>query len=70
VISIQLWGPQGSVNSNCQMYVTGRGVRGASTETLAWLEQNSICKFPIERSGVEKLANSLNRPKLDGCLGV
>ncbi|EHK99650.1 hypothetical protein M7I_4527 [Glarea lozoyensis 74030] len=44
VISIQLWGPSGSVNSNCQMYVSGQGVRGANTATLAWLEQNSIWK--------------------------
>ncbi|KAG9235352.1 hypothetical protein BJ875DRAFT_374467 [Amylocarpus encephaloides] len=46
VISIQLWGPSGSVNGNCQLYVTGRGGenRGANTQTLAWLEQNSICQ--------------------------
>jgi hypothetical protein len=45
VISIQLWGPSGSVNGNCQMYVSGQGVKGANIQTLAWLEQNSICKL-------------------------
>jgi hypothetical protein len=55
VISIQLWGPQGSVNSNCQTFVTGQGVKGTNTATLAWLEQNSICKFVIGRSGWRNL---------------
>ncbi|RDL32644.1 Uncharacterized protein BP5553_09100 [Venustampulla echinocandica] len=44
VDSIQLWGPVGSVNSNCQLYVTGNSVKGPSMETLAWLQQNSICQ--------------------------
>jgi hypothetical protein len=46
VISIQLWGPAGSVNANCQFYVTSQAVTGPSTNTLAWLEQRSICMFP------------------------
>ena len=45
VISIELWGPRGSVNSNCQLYVNGRPSTGASTQTLAWLMQRSICKL-------------------------
>ena len=45
VYSVQLWGPVGSVNGNCQLYVVGGEVHGANTDTLAWLEQNSICKF-------------------------
>jgi len=44
VTSVQLWGPSGSVNGNCNLFITGREVRGASTETLAWLEQRSICQ--------------------------
>lgn len=45
VISLQLWGPSGSVNGNCNLYVTGDSVTGTSNAlaTLAWLEQKSIC---------------------------
>jgi len=45
VVSIQLWGPEGSVQSNCNLYVSGDESKGVSLETLAWLEQRSICKF-------------------------
>ncbi|SLM36570.1 hypothetical protein LPUS_06152 [Lasallia pustulata] len=41
--SIQLFGPTGSVNGNCQLYVTGQPFTGESINTLAWLEQNNIC---------------------------
>lgn len=44
VVSIELWGPTGSVNGNCNLYVSGRQSTGASIETLAWLEQHSICQ--------------------------
>ena len=44
--SIVLWGPQGSVNDNCMQYVTNMPVHGQSLNTLAWLEQNSICITP------------------------
>lgn len=47
VVSIELWGPTGSVNGNCNLYVSGRQSTGASIETLAWLEQHSICKCPL-----------------------
>lgn len=43
VISVQLWGPAGSVNANCQLYVGSVSQTGVSVETLAWLEQRSIC---------------------------
>ena len=43
--SIQLFGPSGSVNGNCQLYVTGQPFTGVSINTLAWLEQNNICKW-------------------------
>lgn len=43
-ISVQLWGPSGSVNGNCNIYVNGAEVRGANGATLAWLEQKSICQ--------------------------
>lgn len=41
--SIQLFGPSGNVNSNCNAYVTGQEYRGISVETLAWLTQSNIC---------------------------
>lgn len=47
VISIQLWGPVGSVNGNCQLYVVNQkgASEGPNGNALAWLEQSSICKF-------------------------
>lgn len=47
VYSINLWGPVGAVNSNCQLYVQGNQYHGQSIETLAWLEQHSICEFTL-----------------------
>lgn len=41
--SIQLFGPSGNVNANCNTYVTGQEFRGISVETLAWLTQSNIC---------------------------
>ncbi|KAI9680884.1 MAG: hypothetical protein M1817_004324 [Caeruleum heppii] len=41
--SIELWGPQGSVNQNCQRYVYDQASRGQSIYTLAYLEQANIC---------------------------
>jgi hypothetical protein len=45
VISIELWGPTGSVNSTCQLYVQAQASTGSSLNTLAYLEQHSICEF-------------------------
>jgi len=44
VTSIELWGPAGSVNSNCQLYVNNAASTGPSVNTLAYLEQHSICQ--------------------------
>jgi hypothetical protein len=44
--SIVLWGPEGSVNDNCMRYVQNAPSHGQSINTLAWLEQNSICELP------------------------
>lgn len=44
MISLQLWGPSGNVNTNCQLYVENQPVTGVSVQTLAWLEQHSICQ--------------------------
>lgn len=43
-ISIELWGPQGNVNGNCNLYVSNNEQSGQSLETLAWLQQDNICK--------------------------
>ena len=47
VTSIELWGPTGSVNSNCNIYVNGQTIWGQSINTLAWLEQHSICEYIV-----------------------
>ena len=44
VISIQLWGPSGSVNGNCNLYVTGQQQTGPNVQALAYLMQKSICQ--------------------------
>jgi hypothetical protein len=40
----QLFGT-GQVSSSCHAYVNNNDVRGLSLDTLAWLQQDSICKF-------------------------
>ncbi|TKA61867.1 hypothetical protein B0A49_10388 [Cryomyces minteri] len=42
--AIQLFGPQGNVNGNCQTYVFNNKISGTSIDTLAWLQQNNICQ--------------------------
>ncbi|KAM3421897.1 hypothetical protein BST61_g2274 [Cercospora zeina] len=42
--AIQLFGPSGDINSKCGTYVTGRNPNDLSVNTLAWLQQNSICQ--------------------------
>ncbi|KAI0179630.1 hypothetical protein GGR52DRAFT_568402 [Hypoxylon sp. FL1284] len=44
VISIELWGPVGSVSSNCNLLVWSTSPTGNNQGTLAWLEQRSICQ--------------------------
>ncbi|KAI0891036.1 hypothetical protein F4806DRAFT_340972 [Annulohypoxylon nitens] len=44
VISIELWGPVGSVSSNCNLLVWSQSPTGNNQATLAWLEQRSICQ--------------------------
>ncbi len=43
-LSIELWGPTGSVSANCNLAVFNLNPKGMSTTTLAWLEQKSVCK--------------------------
>ncbi|KAI9851970.1 MAG: hypothetical protein M1838_002259 [Thelocarpon superellum] len=42
-ISIELWGPSGSVSMNCSQFVDNQQFWGLSINTLAWLTQSSIC---------------------------
>jgi hypothetical protein len=44
VVSVQLWGPSGSVSSNCNLAVFSQSPTGQTLETLAWLEQRNICQ--------------------------
>ncbi|KAI1843427.1 hypothetical protein JX265_013309 [Neoarthrinium moseri] len=45
VVSIELWGPTGSVNSNCNMLVFSKDPNSLDTTgRLSWLEQKSICQ--------------------------
>jgi len=44
--ALQLFGPEGDIVGNCQLYVTGQRsqYQGLSAGTLAWLEQNETCQ--------------------------
>lgn len=42
--AIQVFGPQGDINGNCQLYVFNNPQTGVSVNTLAWLQQNSTCQ--------------------------
>lgn len=44
IMSLELWGPSGNVNSNCQLFIENHPASGVSLETLAWLQQHGICK--------------------------
>jgi hypothetical protein len=44
VVSIELWGPTGSVSSQCNLSVFNQNPTGQTLETLAWLQQKSICQ--------------------------
>ncbi|RCI12741.1 hypothetical protein L249_1277 [Ophiocordyceps polyrhachis-furcata BCC 54312] len=44
VVSTQLWGPNGSVQNNCNLFVFGQNPTGRTAETLAWMQQKNICQ--------------------------
>lgn len=44
VVSVELWGPAGNVNNNCQIAVFDQSPTGQYLSTLAWMEQQSICQ--------------------------
>ncbi|KAJ9647138.1 hypothetical protein H2201_003434 [Coniosporium apollinis] len=41
--AIQLFGPEGNVNGECQLYVNNNRPVGPTVQTLAWLQQKNIC---------------------------
>lgn len=43
VVAVELWGP-GGVASSCQAQVFGLNPTGQTLQTLAWLEQRTICQ--------------------------
>jgi hypothetical protein len=47
VISIELWGPTGSVSANCNRLVFNNAPVSTDSNMvrLAWLQQKSICKL-------------------------
>jgi len=44
VVSIELWGPSGSIQSVCNLQVSDSNPKGQSIETLAWMQQQNICQ--------------------------
>jgi hypothetical protein len=42
--SIELWKPHDGVNSHCILYLSNAPMHGLNNNTLAWLEENGICK--------------------------
>lgn len=44
VVSIELWGPEGSISNDCNVDVSGMEFKGQTVAALAWLEQSSICQ--------------------------
>jgi hypothetical protein len=62
---IQLFGGS-NVNNLCQTYVNDMKVSGPSRDTLAWLQQNSICEFTnVVRFRSRSGANLENRSVLE-----
>jgi hypothetical protein len=63
IVGIQLFGPNGSIQSVCDVQVFGRNPTGQSERTMAWLQQRNICTCPIfSRSTWTGLTN--RRPML------
>lgn len=44
-VSIQLWGPGGSVQDTCNLQVFNQSPQSSTESTLAWMQQKNICKF-------------------------
>ncbi|KAI6778432.1 uncharacterized protein J7T54_005338 [Emericellopsis cladophorae] len=44
IVSIQLFGPEGSVSSNCDIQVFSQNPKGQTLKVLAYLQQKNICE--------------------------
>ncbi|GFP54686.1 hypothetical protein ACSS6W_002530 [Trichoderma asperelloides] len=44
VVSLELWGPNGSIQGTCNLNIFSQDPKGRTQETLAWLEQKMICQ--------------------------
>ncbi|KAJ4308907.1 hypothetical protein N0V84_011813 [Fusarium piperis] len=44
IVGIQLFGPNGSIQSVCDVQVFGRNPTGQTERTMAWLQQRNICQ--------------------------
>jgi hypothetical protein len=62
VVSVQLFGPDGSIQGNCNLAVFSQNPVGASMSTLAWLQQRSICTFSPK--AMSRVLLTLNRPNM------
>jgi len=45
VVSLELWGASGAVSNSCDLLVFNAPPTGNVVNTLAWLEQKSICQM-------------------------
>lgn len=45
IVAIELFGPSGSISSNCDLEVFNRNPKGQTIEVLAYLQQKNICKL-------------------------
>ncbi|KFH46021.1 hypothetical protein ACRE_031380 [Hapsidospora chrysogenum ATCC 11550] len=44
IVSIELFGPSGSISGNCDLEVFSRNPKGQTLEVLAYLQQKNICE--------------------------
>lgn len=47
IVAIELFGPSGSISSNCDIEVFSRNPKGQTIEVLAFLQQKNICESLI-----------------------
>lgn len=57
-IAIELFGSQAGVNNYCTQYVQNNPSRGPTLLTLAYLQQNNICKWTILGQGLTGLVGT------------
>lgn len=60
VVAIELFGPSGSISSNCDLEVFSRNPKGQTQEVLAYLQQKNICKWHTCPTPFEKPATDIS----------